>query len=1238
MGRDTSFFTTIKQEVPLEDYLANHLGVELVPSGPARQAAVCPFHEEDTPSFFVMESDEGPWKRWWCFGACQEGGTVIDAVMKAEGFEEANDAADYLNDLYQLGLEVNSEAYQRFRRTVAETKADIERTREEFSKDSRQARAARNYLIKRGLSDETIDQFQLGVDTSITQSGRISIPLIDKANHPVSVASRAIFDGGYPCASCKEIVLPKDVVKRRHQARKAEEKGLDKVDWKACPHCGAPEKEAKVAWLVGQDPKYRFLREFDKANLLYNQHEARRALVKDQDVAGLFLVEGQGDVWAGWQSGHKAICAYFGAELSDWQAREAVDLAGQAGKPVILVPDFDETGQANIDKNIRKLRAVREDIEIQVLHGVDELEYKPGQGCKDLGDVLKHFGHEKVAEVLEDNRWAAPEWQVRQIIDATNQRTGEPFYSKTRQMELIAEILHNIKTKEALDHLVPYLAKNWRIREDLAQNWFHSNLNPDNVVAVQHLVKDIIQAREEAQEFLSETNVIPLGFEELDACFPGDGARKGQLMMILGKAQPLDAKVLTPEGWKEMGQIEVGDKVINPEGGVARVRAVHPQGVRPIYRVVFSDGAVTECDEEHLWKIASPGHNSWDVKTLREIGLDLEDRAWSHKRVYIPLSSPVGFDSSDELPIDPYLLGVLLGDGSLTKGTPRFTSADKEMVTLVGQRLPEDIEVRAVGAYEYNLSRIEQFGGSRDEITGRFNTEPNPLTQLLKDLDLFGKRADDKHVPDQYLNSSIEDRLALLRGLMDTDGTIHRQSFDRQDGSIGSSGSCEFTSCSLDLAESVQYLVRSLGGTASIKIGSSFYVDEDGEKQQCRNRYRVRVSMPENMNPFLMSRKADLWSFNKSPRRYIQRVEAIGSKEAQCIELDSDNQLYLTDDFIVTHNSGTGKTMLASQMLAHMADAGIRSIFFSLEQRAGSFYSRLACQVLDLPSPEVDEMIRNGDPALRKVDEVYKNMYLVDNVPTQNNDAVDMTPGRIQSIIQEVNMTHFEEESADVVIVDHLGILEVGPEAPRDVRGSDVLAPGYIMQELFKVCKAVDVFLIILQQLPKEVPPGMPYSYDAGRGGSKQTDYCDYILQIYRPEQKADIDEQERLEVEGQYKIIFGKNRYGASTLAHLYFDKSTLRIMPPLQVPQPHGENPDGPVIEIEAEEEEPLMIGAPEQGSPSGEVGATQQGVETLVAEKSDPVPEDTKELLAQLGAEAEEDGPEQLGDPKLLDWFER
>lgn len=139
------------------------------------------------------------------------------------------------------------------------------------------------------------------------------------------------------------------------------------------------------------------------------------------------------------------------------------------------------------------------------------------------------------------------------------------------------------------------------------------------------------------------------------------------------------------------------------------------------------------------------------------------------------------------------------------------------------------------------------------------------------------------------------------------------------------------------------------------------------------------------------------------PRKAIASIEYVNDREAQCISVDSDNHLYMVNDFIVTHN-----TMLASQLVANMVDSDIRPIFFSLEQAAGSLFQRLACQALDLPMIETEEMIKTADPALARVHELYDKMLIIDNVPSENGKAMDMTPGRVQSIIQEANLTHFE--------------------------------------------------------------------------------------------------------------------------------------------------------------------------------------------------------------------------------------
>ena len=166
--RDTSFFQTVKEKADLEDYLTKHLNVELVSSGSGMMSALCPFHAEDTPSFIMNDDSDRPWKTWHCFGACQEGGTILDAVMKAEpSVTDVAEAAEFLNELYDLGLAANSQAYQRFRKTAAETRAVTEKAREEMGTESRAAKQAKAYLHNRGYTDATIDYFELGIDTEM---------------------------------------------------------------------------------------------------------------------------------------------------------------------------------------------------------------------------------------------------------------------------------------------------------------------------------------------------------------------------------------------------------------------------------------------------------------------------------------------------------------------------------------------------------------------------------------------------------------------------------------------------------------------------------------------------------------------------------------------------------------------------------------------------------------------------------------------------------------------------------------------------------------------------------------------------------------------------------------------------------------------------------------------------------------------------------------------------------------
>ena len=148
-----------------------------------------------------------------------------------------------------------------------------------------------------------------------------------------------------------------------------------------------------------------------------------------------------------------------------------------------------------------------------------------------------------------------------------------------------------------------------------------------------------------------------------------------------GKAQPLDEPVLTPFGFRAMGNLHVGSMVCNPDGSIARVIQVHPQGIVPIYRVEFSDGVSTRCTGDHLWVARKTGTDTGNkIYTTRRLKEFVDaDNQFS---VLIPTCEPVMFTrpTRSEIPVKPYTLGVLLGDGCLVGKTASFVTMDEEIL------------------------------------------------------------------------------------------------------------------------------------------------------------------------------------------------------------------------------------------------------------------------------------------------------------------------------------------------------------------------------------------------------------------------------------------------------------------------------------------------------------------------------------------------------------------------------
>jgi hypothetical protein len=377
----------------------------------------------------------------------------------------------------------------------------------------------------------------------------------------------------------------------------------------------------------------------------------------------------------------------------------------------------------------------------------------------------------------------------------------------------------------------------------------------------------------------------------------GDVARGGRT------AQPLDSNVLTPHGWRPMGDLQVGDWVIGASGAPVRVTGVYPLGEKQVFRVRFNDGSSTECCDDHLWTVTeawrrhSRKEHAPVTKPLRILRQSLRTKRkdqteWNYQ---IPITKPVSFDSNP-LPVHPYVLGCLLGDGCFRHSSPTFTTSDEEMAKTIDDLLPEGTKMVKCGEIQYRISSGKR--GGRDKNGCR---HINPVTNCIRDLQLWMTTSHTKFIPDCYKFSTVEDRLELLRGLLDTDGWIHVR------GKVAPSAKVCYCSVSPRMVADVRFIVQSLGGVASMSVKQI-----NGKKQKrtgiidpkdvC---YELRIAMPAGMNPFRLSRKAGKYVERSKymPRRSMVAVEPSRIAEVQCISVDAEDGLYLTDDCIVTHNT-----------------------------------------------------------------------------------------------------------------------------------------------------------------------------------------------------------------------------------------------------------------------------------------------------------------------------------------------
>ena len=383
---------------------------------------------------------------------------------------------------------------------------------------------------------------------------------------------------------------------------------------------------------------------------------------------------------------------------------------------------------------------------------------------------------------------------------------------------------------------------------------------------------------------------IPTGFPEYDKAI-GGGLRNGTINVIGARPKALryGSKVYTPSGPVNIEDIKIGDKVFHPFKGITNVTEVHDHKGIDIYRIHFRDGDYVDCCKDHLWHVYKRypydkiKNKTAEIKTTLNLINDIKIGMQPEYKWDIPLPNCVNYKTQDT-PIDPYVLGVLLGDGSIIKDC-RYTSMDEEIIK-----------------YMNNYFKTNGYDVKFDSKKSKATTyRINGFQAELRNLNIFGCNCYSKFIPKSYIYNNSNVRIQILQGLLDTDGDCTIDKRSKQSRS-------RFCSVSYQLCLDVKEIVHSLGGLCSIKQ----QVTKCNDKSF--NSYRCEIRLPENIVPFKLSRKKDKFT-NRSLgelKRTIVKIEKIDTDNARCITLSENDGLFMTDNYVVTHNCG--KTTLSGCM------------------------------------------------------------------------------------------------------------------------------------------------------------------------------------------------------------------------------------------------------------------------------------------------------------------------------------
>ncbi|GAB3276805.1 hypothetical protein GCM10027589_02530 [Actinocorallia lasiicapitis] len=593
----------------------------------------------------------------------------------------------------------------------------------------------------------------------------------------------------------------------------------------------------------------------------------------------------------------------------------------------------------------------------------------------------------------------------------------------------------------------------------------------------------------------------PTGFTDLDALT--NGLHGGQMIVVaarpaMGKALELSTALPTPTGWTTMGEVNVGDLLIGGDGKPTRVVAATTVMIgRPCYEVEFSDGTVIVADAEHQWKTTTRASRrqksenkqnlSWANDAISRVR-DGGQLVVRHVSVQERAERPIGFATTavhtETKTTEEIAKTLRCADGRPNHAVPTARTFD----------LPE-VEL---AVHPYVLGAWLGAGISSDEAG---------LSAKLREIGVF----ENKHIPQAYLRASREQRMDLLAGLLDTDG------------SISEIGQVQFGVVNKRLADDFLELVLSLGWKATIRAKKV-----EGRREETSTFYRIDFTPTEIV--FGLSRKAERQRAKvdvdaKTQVRYIVDVRPIESVPVRCVQVDNDDHMYLASRACIpTHNSTLALDFVRAASIKH----GLTSAFFSLEMGRNEITMRLLSAEARVALHAMRSGTMNDDDWTR----LARRMSEVAEAPLFIDDSPNMSMMEIRAKCRRLKQQH----DLRLVVIDYLQLMTSGKRVEsRQVEVSE------FSRNLKLLAKELHVPVIALSQLnrgPEQRTDKRPMVSDLRESGSIEQD-ADMVILLHR----EDAYEKESPRA-GEADLIVAKHRNGPTATVTVAFQGHYSRFV----------------------------------------------------------------------------------------------